>query len=995
MWQPREELWGHFLAGVLVAFFAKPQSELAALVAVESGVRFAPVEDVLHDGAVAAPPGERAHERITAEYAAVVKTGGAAAAARAAARAAPRAGETALTAACRRGATEAVRALLAAGAAVDARDPRGTALDAATEARQLAAATALLRSGAQVSKTDDALLRAATHEGDDVLIALLLERGAPPLLSRADDESGQLGADEEDVGETSCVLIAARHQVPAVLEAYAKWAAGEASLPLDAPHGPRRVTALMVAAARAGADAARGVRCLLRAGCAAAAADAGGRTALHRAAAADSALAVDALAAAALSSLAGDAYLGFIDAAQSKDKRTALHCAAAADAAAAVAALLRAGANAMLFDGQRTTALGIAQTINVDGESAVRYELEAMRRAVLDGDFAGCLELAARRNWALDGVVEGLEDTPLVAAARCGDADAVRTLVAGGARLTAASAKGEAPLRAAAEAGRLGACAALLAAGAKPGAALDDGGAQLLLAACFARDAGLVDQLLRAAGGDATGRPLERTSLRRALHAAASNADDDSVEALLRHCPQMLYADVPPPAAKRPSQAGGDSPYAAALSLFAAPPPGADDEDDEDGECYLTRFPADGDAREPALLAACRAGAAGCVAALTREVGALRSALDDDRRCALHHAAAADRASVVETLCGDDASLVTCRDARGAASLHAAAAAGAGAAIGALLRHGADATLADALQRTPHDVALQRGHDRAALQLDAMAAAVDDGDFDECARLAAAGNWPIDWRARGSGDTALVAAARRGAPDGVAKLLACGAAVDATALVAAEGEGPSTMLTPLGAAARAGHLDVCAALLAAGAKPEALADRAAALLEAAVVADEPELVDALLAKGADATGDRAAGEQGAFVVAVELGSPEIVASFIARAVQPKLLDVDAPYGEFRTVALHAAASRGRAAVVESLLDAGAAVDAVDARGRSALHHAAQGDHDGVLRVLVSRGADVRRLDALGRTPLAVAVAASAKSAESALKMAESMKTRST
>ena len=348
---------------------------------------------------------------------------------------------------------------------------------------------------------------------------------------------------------------------------------------------------------------------------------------------------------------------------------------------------------------------------------------------------------------------------------------------------------------------------------------------------------------------------------------------------------------------------------------------------------YLVRAASDGDDREPALLAACRAGAYACVERLTRDAGSLRAALDDERRCALHHAAARDRAHLVEYLCGADASLVSCRDARGATPLHAAAAAGAGAAIGALLRHGADATLVDARKRTPRDVALERGGKRAAAQLDAMAAAIDDGDFDECARLADAGNWPVDFRAgAGAGDTALVAAARRGAPDAVSRLLACGAAVDAPNGAPGGGE------TPLAAAAKAGHLDVCAALLAAGADPTRVADEAKTLLVAAVVDDEPELVDALLLKGASAKPIAGEAPAGAFLVAVELGSPHIVASFLRRAADaPDALDVDAAHGAPALTALHAAAARGRADIVDALLGAGSNVNVVDGGGRSALH----------------------------------------------------------
>jgi ankyrin repeat protein len=271
--------------------------------------------------------------------------------------------------------------------------------------------------------------------------------------------------------------------------------------------------------------------------------------------------------------------------------------------------------------------------------------------------------------------------------------------------------------------------------------------------------------------------------------------------------------------------------------------------------------------------------------------------------------------------------------------------------------------------------------ERAAAQLDAMADAIDDGDFEECARLADAGNWPVDWCST-SGNTALVAAARRGAPDAVSRLLRCGAAVDAPA---------ACNETPLSAAATAGHLDVCAALLAAGANPTKVLDQSASLLIAAVVSDEPELVDALLARSASARPAKCTSEPtGAFLVAVELGSAQIVDSFVQRAIKTGALDVDEPHGDIKIRALHAAAARGRADIVQSLLGAGAQVDVLDAEGMSALHYAAGHDHDDVLRVLVSKGADVLRKDAKGNKPLSTAMNHGAKSAESALLMAESM-----
>ena len=157
------------------------------------------------------------------------------------------------------------------------------------------------------------------------------------------------------------------------------------------------------------------------------------------------------------------------------------------------------------------------------------------------------------------------------------------------------------------------------------------------------------------------------------------------------------------------------------------------------------------------------------------------------------------------------------------------------------------------------------------------------------------------------------------------------------------------------------------------------------------MADEPELVDALLARGASARPVTCRTEPtSAFLVAIELGSRQIVDSFVQRAIATGALDVNEPHGDAHVRALHAAAARGRADIVQSLLKAGAQVDVLDNKGKSALHYAAGHDHDDVLRVLVSKGADVLRKDMTGTTPLNVAIAQGAKSAESALLMAESM-----
>jgi len=60
--------------------------------------------------------------------------------------------------------------------------------------------------------------------------------------------------------------------------------------------------------------------------------------------------------------------------------------------------------------------------------------------------------------------------------------------------------------------------------------------------------------------------------------------------------------------------------------------------------------------------------------------------------------------------------------------------------------------------------------------------------------------------------------------------------------------------------------------------------------------------------------------------------------------------------------LVAAAERGDLAEVRRLLDAGAAVNARDGRGRNAVLAATQGGHEAVARALIERGADVNAQD---------------------------------
>jgi len=67
-------------------------------------------------------------------------------------------------------------------------------------------------------------------------------------------------------------------------------------------------------------------------------------------------------------------------------------------------------------------------------------------------------------------------------------------------------------------------------------------------------------------------------------------------------------------------------------------------------------------------------------------------------------------------------------------------------------------------------------------------------------------------------------------------------------------------------------------------------------------------------------------------------------------------------------ALHAAAQAGDLAALRRLLDAGAAVDLRDGRGRSALLAATHANQVAAARLLIERGADVNARDAIDDTP---------------------------
>jgi ankyrin repeat protein len=85
--------------------------------------------------------------------------------------------------------------------------------------------------------------------------------------------------------------------------------------------------------------------------------------------------------------------------------------------------------------------------------------------------------------------------------------------------------------------------------------------------------------------------------------------------------------------------------------------------------------------------------------------------------------------------------------------------------------------------------------------------------------------------------------------------------------------------------------------------------------------------------------------------------------------RPARYDVSESDGGSDKTALHHAAQNGRVEVLNSLLDKGADVLAVDSNGKTALHYAAQNGHVKVLNSLLDNGADIHAVDSNGKTAL--------------------------
>ena len=250
------------------------------------------------------------------------------------------------------------------------------------------------------------------------------------------------------------------------------------------------------------------------------------------------------------------------------------------------------------------------------------------------------------------------------------------------------------------------------------------------------------------------------------------------------------------------------------------------------------------------------------------------------------------------------------------------------------------------------------------------------------------------------GYTALLFAARQGATASARLLLAAGAAVDDTApdgraalLVAAHGghrdfvafllaagASPNAAragYTALHAAVLQGDLAMVEALLAAGARPDAQ------VIEATRVTRNGQVL---------MIGDHLLGAT-PFALAAKFAEADIMRALLAAGADgllalrngwtPLMLAAGASwrYGVWdrRDRALHRdfafqaqhADEAGTLAAVRVALAAGADVNAVDETGSTALHHVADKGFDRVVETLVEHGAALNAVNRRGQTPLAV------------------------
>mgnify|MGYP006294793279 CR=1 FL=1 len=136
---------------------------------------------------------------------------------------------------------------------------------------------------------------------------------------------------------------------------------------------------------------------------------------------------------------------------------------------------------------------------------------------------------------------------------------------------------------------------------------------------------------------------------------------------------------------------------------------------------------------------------------------------------------------------------------------------------------------------------------------------------------------------------------------------------------------------------------------------------------AAVKADDRATVRRLLAEGASVDAPDSAGDR-PLIIAAYLGHTEVVEILLAAGADLTVVDPG-----MRATALHAAAYAGRAEAAGVLIDHGIAIDQQGpVNGYTALHDAVWQNHGATVRVLLAGGANRTIRSKAGQTPLDLA-----------------------
>ena len=433
----------------------------------------------------------------------------------------------------------------------------------------------------------------------------------------------------------------------------------------------------------------------------------------------------------------------------------------------------------------------------------------------------------------------------------------------------------------------------------------------------------------------------------------------------------------------------------------------------------------------PPLIEAVKAGNIDAVRRLLNAAGGVDvNARQGDGATALHWAAHRNDLEAARVLI-DAGATVGAANALGATPLWLAAMNGSAAMVARLLAAGADANAALMMGETPLMAAARGGHLEAVERLLARGADVNAAEqerqqtalmwavaqqhpavvrvlvaqgaelhartavWDQLENTAGNTNTTGNFRMAHGGSTPLLFAASRGDVDTARALVDAGADVNDTAA-----SGTSALVV----AAHGGHGPLAIYLLEQGAHSNAR-EAGYTALHAAVLRSEVELVDALLAHGADPNAVLEHGTPGrrfsadyslrhqligsnAFWLAAKYGEPEILRTLAEHGADPIATPDSGMSALQAAMGITSGTENRRNRVVpppdridqEQLtlelaritLDLGVDVNAADRRGDTALHYAVRQSFESVIELLAARGADLNVKNRRDQTPLMLA-----------------------